>query len=114
MGIDVHVDLAKLNDVSSRFARGQKLAGNQAMLEMSQYVPKREGYLRDSGTMSLDGKRITYHEPYAKAQFYGFIGKSRIHNYTEPGTSRRWDLRMKGNGQKMNNVKHAFTRGAGF
>lgn len=112
MGVNVHVDLSA--NIQGKLQRGQRLAGNQVMLEMSQYVPRREGHLRDSATMSLDGKTIRYHEPYAKAQFYGFIGKSRIHNYTEPGTGRRWDLRMKGNSSKMSKIKHAFTKGAGF
>lgn len=114
MSVNVHVDLKSLNNISARFERGQIMAGNQAMLEMSQYVPMREENLRDSGTLSPDGKTVSYHEPYAKAQFYGFVNGSRVRNYTTAGTSRRWDLRMKGNRSKMNNVTQAFTRGAGF
>ena len=51
--------------------------------------------------------------PYDKAQFYGFVGKGgyRVHHYTTPGTSRRWDLRLKGDQQRMANVKQAFIKG---
>jgi len=108
----INADLSGVNNLPSRFRRGQKAAGNQAMMQMHNYIPRKNNHLRDSQTLSMDGKTISYHEPYAKAQFYGFINGYRIHNYTEPGTSRRWDLRLKGNEEKMNNVKKSFIEGA--
>lgn len=115
MSLSVRTDLAKFNAIPSRMVAGQKWMGNQAMLEMQPFVPRREGNLRSSVTLSTDGKRITWHTPYAHAQFVGLVmNKYRIHNYTEPGTGRRWDLRLKGNSQKMKAVKHAFVGGAGF
>lgn len=115
MPIRVNVTLnSGANLISERFDNGQQAAGMQALAEMEQYVPMQQGNLRDSGILSQDGKTVSYHTPYAKAQFYGFSNGGRIRNYSTPGTSRRWDLRLAGNSQKMSNVKKAFVKGGGF
>lgn len=65
--------------------------------------------------VNSDGTSINYSAVYARAQFYGFVGPApgyRVHNYTTPGTSRRWDLRLKGNKHDMALVKEAFVKGA--
>lgn len=77
----------------------------------------KEGTLRETSKVATDGSSVYYVQPYARAQFYGFItnqygGPFRIHNYTTPGTSRRWDLRLKGNLSEMVMVKEAFINGA--
>jgi hypothetical protein len=38
----------------------------------------------------------------------------RVYKYTTSGTSRRWDLRLKGNANLMKKVSEAFVNGAGF
>ncbi len=113
MGVRVSVNWTGARAIPSRLDEGLNMAANQALANMEQFVPKSENYLRDSGHVS--GHSIIYKTPYAKAQFYGLIGgKYRVHHYTTPGTSRRWDLRLKGNQQLMKTVTHAFAKGAGF
>ena len=89
---------------------------NDAHQAMEKYVPKLSGDLRNASAIALDGTFINYVMPYAKAQFYGFItnqyGTFRIHKYTTPGTSRRWDLRLKGNLSEMAMIKESFINGA--
>lgn len=103
--LDGFMDQTSLNNVK----RGQYALVNQAMSDMEQFVPKDQGHLRDSVHATADGSQITYAMPYAKAQFYGMINGSRIHNYTTPGTSRRWDLKAKS--MFMDSWVKAFTEG---
>ncbi|MGX6407178.1 minor capsid protein [Lactiplantibacillus plantarum] len=103
--LDGFMDQTSLTNVK----RGQYALVNQAMSDMEQFVPKNQGHLRDSVHATSNGSQITYAMPYAKAQFYGMINGSRIHNYTTPGTSRRWDL--KGKSVFMDSWVKAFTEG---
>lgn len=119
MGIKVKVDLSKFHRKFSHqnLVRGRKAAINDAHQAMEKYVPRLSGDLRKESVMDIDGTKIIYLMPYAKAQFYGFInnrygGPFRIHNYTTSGTSRRWDLRLKNNKRDMKLVKEAFINGA--
>lgn len=125
MPVHVKVDLTRLKAKlsSENIIRARKAMATQAWQEMNQYVPSSSMGNTENGTtlrgesaISLDGSYVLYNVPYAKAQFYGFItnqygGPYRIHNYTTPGTSRRWDLRMKGNQKAMDDVQKAFIRG---
>ena len=125
MPVHVKVDLRRLNAKlsSENIIRARKAMATQAMQEMNQYVPSSSKGEHENGTtlrgeanIADDGSYVLYNVPYAKAQFYGFItnqygGPYRIHNYTTPGTSRRWDLRMKGNQKAMDDVQKAFIRG---
>lgn len=111
MAFRINVDLDGFMDQTSltNVKRGQYALVNQAMSDMEQFVPKDQGHLRDSVHATSNGSQITYAMPYAKAQFYGMINGSRIHNYTTPGTSRRWDL--KGKSVFMDSWVKAFTEG---
>lgn len=125
MPVHVKVDLTRLKAKlsSENIIRARKAMATQAMQEMNQYVPSSSKGEHENGTtlrgetnIADDGSYVLYNVPYAKAQFYGFItnqygGPYRIHNYTTPGTSRRWDLRMKGNHKAMDNVQKALIRG---
>ena len=125
MPVHVKVDLTRLKAKlsSENIIRARKAMATQAMQEMNQYVPSSSKGEHENGTtlrgetnIADDGSYVLYNVPYAKAQFYGFItnqygGPYRIHNYTTPGTSRRWDLRMKGNPKAMDDVQKAFIRG---
>lgn len=96
---------------------------NDALQAMNKYVPSSSqgndesgSTLRGMSSIAEDGSSVMYRAIYARAQFYGFItnkygGPFRIHNYTTPGTSRRWDLRLKGHKEDMNHVKEAFVKG---
>ncbi|WP_423348550.1 minor capsid protein [Lactiplantibacillus plantarum] len=111
MAFRINVDLDGFMDQTSltNVKRGQYALVNQAMSDMEQFVPKDQGHLRDSVHATSNGSQIAYAMPYAKAQFYGMINGSRIHNYTTPGTSRRWDL--KGKSVFMDSWVKAFTEG---
>lgn len=125
MGVKVHIDLSKLNEKlnAQRIIKARKLMANDALQAMDKYVPSSTKGQNQSGAslrgmtaVATDGSSIMYRAIYAKAQFYGFItnahgGPFRIHNYTTPGTSRRWDLRLKGNSEDMKRVKETFVKG---
>lgn len=112
MRVDINLDkaYAKLSDSSMR--RGRQALANQALADMNQFVPMKEGILRMSASIDIDGGAINYHMPYAAAQFYGFVKGGRVYNYTTPGTSRRWDLR--GKARYMKDWERVFVRGAGW
>ena len=105
MGVRVQITGAQLSDMLSGPAldRARYTLANQAMSDMDQFVPFKQGDL--AGSSHLDGNdNIVYNTPYAKAQFYGFITnyktgqRSRVRNYTvseHPQAYRRWDLRAK-------------------
>lgn len=113
----VKLHLENFDKYSKRSDKARYEAANQAVMEMKQYVPfsgkSHMPNLRGSVTVSGDGRSIRYATPYAKAQFYGFVGKTgaRVRNYTTAGTSRRWDLRLKNNQAAMDKVKNAYLRG---
>ena len=111
MVVKVNVDLDGFMDQTSltNVKRGQYALVNQAMSDMEQFVPKDQGHLRDSVHATYDGSQITYAMPYAKAQFYGIINGHPIHNYTTPGTTKRWDLKAKS--MFMDSWVKAFTEG---
>ncbi|WP_297952675.1 minor capsid protein [uncultured Lactobacillus sp.] len=125
MGVKVHADLSGLNRKLSAesLKRARKLMANDALQAMNKYVPSSSqgndesgSTLRGMSSVAEDGSSVMYRAIYARAQFYGFItnkygGPFRIHNYTTPGTSRRWDLRLKGHKEDMNHVKEAFVKG---
>lgn len=106
MSISVKVNL---NGVRNKFSNTNLGRARYDMLtqmksDMEGFVPKYSEQtntsLRGRSSILNDNSGISYDTSYAKAQFYGFIkdknGKThRIHNYTTPGTSRRWDLRAK-------------------
>lgn len=129
MPIKVSINLNNLNKKYSKqnLEHARKLAMNDAQQAMEKYVPRLSGDLRKTAVEKIDGTGIVYIMPYAKAQFYGFItncygGPFRIHNYTTTdetppyyvNTSRRWDLRLKGNKQDMKEVKEAFINGTNW
>lgn len=112
MAFRINVDLDGFMDQTSltNVKRGQYALVNQAMSDMEQFVPKDQGHLRDSVHATSDGGQITYAMPYAKAQFYGIINdKYPVHNYTTPGTTKRWDLKAKS--MFMDSWVKAFTEG---
>lgn len=127
MGFNVNVDLSGFDKRFSRanVIRARKAAVDEARRIMNKkYVPsstkgedKETGdSLRQMSFVSDDGSQVIYTAKYARAQFYGFItnkygGPFRVHNYTTPGTSRRWDLRLKAHKQDMNDVMQTFTDG---
>lgn len=112
--VKVTVDLSgikkKLNQ--QNFNRGRYAMANQMLADMTPFVPALEPVLKTTGVVSADGKSISWNTPYARAQFYGSNGYVSFHNYTTPGTGKRWDLKAKG--MFMSDWIRAFTKGAGL
>lgn len=103
--VDLKVPYAKLSSESVK--RGQFSVANQALSDMDPFVPMREGILRITATISIDGSNVIYNTPYAKRMFY-----EQHYNYTTPGTGPRWDL--KASGLFMNDWIQVFMMGAGW
>lgn len=113
--VKVVIDLTRAQQKLSpqSHQRAKYALANQALADMNQYVPMREGILRMTGHVEGVGDYVAWNTPYAKPQFYGFVGGGyRVYNYTTPGTSRRWDLRGKAN--HMRDWQRAYLKGAGF
>lgn len=116
MGVNVSVDLSGMRKKLSHqsMLNGRRAFMNDAHQAMEQFVPKQAGNLRNQSTMSVDGSHIDYVMPYAKAQFYGVVNGASVHNYSTPGTSKRWDLRLKARNDLMQKCQEAFISGAGW
>lgn len=106
MSVRVSYNGKKLSEIFSQanLEKANYIVASQAMQDMDQFVPLKQGHLVGSAHISGNKQTIVYDQPYAKAQFYGFItnyktGKiSRIRNYTPTegrSPSRRWDLKAK-------------------
>lgn len=108
--VTVELDGVKRKLSQENFKRGQYALANQAMSDMNQFVPRKEGVLRT--TAHVVGGSIVYQTPYAKAQFYGSNGKATFSKYSTPGTGKRWDLKAKS--MFMDSWKKAFKGGAGL
>lgn len=98
----VRVKVTKdLSGVMPRVERMTKLGQyaliNQAHADMNNYVPMLTGDLRNQSTVSNDAKSIVWNVRYARAQFYGRVGKGGypVRRYTTPGTGPRWDEKAK-------------------
>lgn len=108
----IKLDTAKRKLSDGNMKQGDYALANQALADMNNYVPALDHHLRNSGTIDLNGKAINWNSPYAKAQFYGKVGKGGypVLNYTTPGTGPRWDLKAKG--IHMEDWKDAYKKGA--
>lgn len=115
MAVKINVDLDGFMEQTSltNVKRGQYALVNQAMSDMTQFVPKdrSEEPLRQSVHTTSDGSKIIYSTPYARAQFYGIINGHPVNpnNYTTPGTTKRWDLKAKS--MFMSSWIDSFTKG---
>lgn len=103
--IDLSGARAKLSPQAHQ--RGQYVVANQALADMNQFVPMKEGILRMSGTIDIDGSAVRWNRPYAAKMFY-----MMMYNYTTPGTGPRWDNRAKS--RYMVDWENAYLKGAGY
>lgn len=96
--VKVDVDVKRIPPkIKKGVDKAQFILANQVHADMNQYVPFLSGDLRNQSTIAIDGKSIYYNVPYARAQFYGYVGKGRykVRRYSTPGTTARWDLKAK-------------------
>lgn len=106
--VSVDIDLKGVEDKLSEpnFQRGRYALANQMLADMNQYVPFKEGPLRQATSINLDGSAVNYHMKYARRHYYA----PGDWNYTTPGTGPRWDEKAKGiHGKDWIN---AFVKGA--
>ena len=100
MSVHVSADLNGLNNMLSArsLSRARTVLANQAMADMDQFVPYKQGHLAGSAHLD-DNNNIVYNTPYARAQFYGIVGgKYPVVHYTRtehPQATKRWDLKAK-------------------
>lgn len=88
VNVKYNIDPIKKKFDESNLRRGRYALANQMLADMDQFVPRKEGDLRTAVSISLDGRKIYYHMPYANKMF-----RKRARNYTTPGTGPRWDRR---------------------
>lgn len=76
---------------------GQYALAHQVHQDSNHYAPKRSGDMRIQSYVSGDNKQIIWNAPYARAQYYGRVGKGRypVRKYTTPGTGPKWDQKAK-------------------
>lgn len=111
MGLSVKIDLTGVQKKLSQeaFDRGRFLMANKSLADMNEnFVPEKDGDLRQSGQVSADGKQLIWYSPYARRHFYAPGGW----NYTTPGTGPRWDEKAKG--IFLSDWVETFKKGAGF
>lgn len=105
VNITIQLDVAQRKMSPQAQRRGQYALANQALADMNRFVPMKEGILRQTATIAIDGSAVYYNTPYAEELFY-----MPKFNYTTPGTGPRWDNKAKG--ILMNDWKRAYVKGA--
>lgn len=92
------IDLAPTKeDLNQRIDRGQRAFAGMVVRDATNFVPMRDGDLRESGKSENGGKQATWESyspkgyPYGVLQFY-----TQFPNYTTGGTGSRWDLKATG------------------
>ena len=82
----------------AKIRRGVRLAKNavaeQILSDSTQYIPKQEGTLRDSGRVEAQGEDVfvIWDTPYAAYQYYGCWpdGTHQVMNHSTAGTFTQW------------------------
>lgn len=107
VNVDVDIEKMKQKLSTQNLKRGQYALANQILMDMNQFVPLKDAFLRNSATIGIDGSTINYNTPYARKQFY-----VQHSNYTTPGTGPRWDLKAKS--MFMSSWEKAYIKGVGL
>jgi len=112
MSVEVKVDISGVKRKLSEqnMLTGRRAMANQMLADMHQFVPKKDGTLRGTAMIGINGESLIWNTPYAKAQFYGTNGRATFSHYSEPGTGKRWDLKAKS--MFMSDWVDAFLKGA--
>ncbi|MEC4578069.1 minor capsid protein [Streptococcus dysgalactiae] len=92
-----HVDLGGVTKKVSPEAvrKGRQALANQILLDTDAYVPLRDGSLRASASIGLQGETVNWNTVYARAQFYGTNGIVTFRKYTTQGTGKNWYVKAK-------------------
>lgn len=70
--------------------RAKRVVANQVLMDTANYIPMKDGNLRASGQIAIDGSAVSWDTVYARAQFYGTNGIVVFRKYTTPGTGKLW------------------------
>lgn len=99
MSISVKIELEGVKAALSktRQRRVKYELADKMLADMTMYVPRKVGTLRESGLVGSGGEEISWDTDYARKQFYGTDGRVVFKRYTTPGTGKRWDLKAKAN-----------------
>lgn len=99
MSMTVKVDLSVARRKLVNNTKARYTLANQMHQDMNDYVPMLSSDLRNQSTISLDGKTITWHAPYAKVQYKGYrMSKGKrvtFRKYSTSGTGPKWDVKAK-------------------
>lgn len=92
-----HVDLGGVTKKVSpqTVRRGRQAMANQMLLDTTNFVPMRDGTLRASASIGLQGETISWNTVYARAHFYGTNGIVTFRKYTTPGTGKNWFVKAR-------------------
>lgn len=115
MMVTINIDLKDVYSTMSEesILAGRRALSNQALADMNEnFVPMRDGWLRNSAILTFDGSEIIWNTPYARPQYYGGTGDVTFSRYTTPGTGPHWDLKAKA--MFMSDWVDAYTKGAGL
>jgi hypothetical protein len=98
--LKLNVNLTRINQIlnEGNMLNARRRVLNQMEMDMHPLIPYRQGDLRNNIALNFDATQLVYYAPYAKAQFYGFVGPNStrpVRHYTTPGTGKRWDLKAK-------------------
>lgn len=103
--VDINLKVPRKKLSQENIKRGRYALANQALSDMNPFIPMKDGILRQTATIDIDGTGINYNTPYAKRMFYLYM-----YNYTTPGTGPRWDIKAKR--LFISDWINAFTKGA--
>lgn len=108
-GITVDLTGVRAKVSQQAFDRGQYNMAQTMHATMNEnFVPFKDGDLRNLSNVAPDGKTIEWSAPYARKHYYTNFSP----NYTTPGTGPYWDIKAKG--MFMSDWIDAFTKGAGY
>ena len=97
---------------ASNILKGRRAVANQILMDSDKYIPMRDGDMRASGQIAIDGSNVSWNTVYARAQYYGTNGIVVFSHYTTPGTGKKWvETSKKANAEKWGRVA---AKGMGF
>lgn len=92
--------------------RAKRAVANQVLMDDDKYIPMKDGPLRASGQIAIDGSSVSWNTVYARAQYYGTNGIVVFKKYTTSGTGKQWhEKSAKANADKW---KRVAAKGMGF
>lgn len=73
MSVDVKIDVGRIlatRGLGANLKKSKRFLANEVVTLADPLVPFREGYLKNSATIAVDGSYIMYDTPYARRWYY--------------------------------------------